>query len=49
VAPPKVSNHEGKILLQDPSSCLFPDSLVKLEELQLHDAYFAVENIEDIF
>ena len=44
----EVSNHEGKILLQDPSSCLFPDSLVKLEEQQLHDAYFSVENIEDI-
>lgn len=43
-----VSNSEGKILLQDPDSCLFPDSLVKLEELRLHDGYFAVENIEDI-
>lgn len=38
----------GKILLQDPDSCLFPDSLVKLQERRLHDAYFAAGGIDDL-
>lgn len=44
----EVKQQGGKILLQDPDSCLFPDSLVKLQEVRLHNAYFAADNIDDL-
>jgi len=45
----EVVNRGGKIFLQDPDSCLFPDSLVRLEALRLHESYFTVDDIENIF
>lgn len=44
----EVSDNGGKILLQDPDSCLFPDPLVKLEEMQLHDAFLGEDEIQSI-
>jgi len=43
----EVSDNGGRILLQDPDSCLFPDPLVKLEEMQLHDAFFDEQGIQN--
>ncbi len=44
----EVYDKGGKILLQDPDSCLFPDPLADLEEMQLHKAFFDVEKLQDI-
>ncbi len=43
----KVSDNGGRILLQDPDTCLFPDPLVRLEALQLHDGYLGADTMPD--
>ena len=43
----KVKEKGGKILLQDPDSCLFPEPLVKLQEMQIHDAFIAAESLDE--
>ncbi len=43
----KVKEKGGQILLQDPDTCLFPEPLLKLEELQIHDGYIDTENEDE--
>jgi two-component system chemotaxis response regulator CheB len=38
----------GRILLQDPDSCLFPDSIAKLEQAGIHDACFSADAVDDL-
>lgn len=45
----EVSDNGGEILLQDPESCLFPDPLVRLEEMQLHDGFLGGGKMQDVF
>jgi two-component system chemotaxis response regulator CheB len=43
----EVSENGGRILLQNPDSCLFPDPLVRLEQMQLHDGFLGEGTIQD--
>ena len=43
----KVKEKGGRIMLQDPDSCLFPEPLVKLLEMQIHDAFLEAESMNE--
>ena len=43
----EVSATGGRIFLQDPDSCLFPDPILQVEALHLHESFLDAENIMD--
>lgn len=43
----EVSAAGGRIFLQDPDSCLYPDPILQVEALHLHESFIDAENIMD--
>lgn len=41
----EVSASGGRIFLQDPDSCLFPDPILEVEAMHLHESFIDAENI----
>lgn len=43
----EVSATGGRIFLQDPDSCLYPDPILQVEAMHLHESFIDAENIMD--
>ncbi|MFZ5798622.1 MAG: DUF4388 domain-containing protein [Desulfobulbus sp.] len=44
----EVSSRRGRILLQEPDSCLFPGPILQLEALHLHESFIEAEKVTDL-
>ncbi len=44
----EVSSSGGRIFLQDPDTCLFPDPILQLEALHQHESFVEADNIMNI-
>lgn len=44
----EVSANRGSIFLQDPDTCLYPDPILQLEALHLHESFIEADKVMDI-
>jgi len=44
----EVSQNGGRIFLQDPDTCLYPDPILQLEALHLHESFIEADKVMDL-